>query len=641
MGDTRLDSVKYSDAKSLWESEARSFTDNLPRVFHVGVRINLNRTQAKDLLDSGFFTIYIGYYMSAVTADPSTKDTMQSEAKTWIGDLSHPQYAQLHPELPLIINSGNNRVILYMTSVPSYYAWIQEAYEMTNIDFVQGGHLGRDYLGITEWTSDPEYVFHKSNGDPIDLPLPINTNSNIFYMPALTELADFYTYADTLYWDWVLPTGGTIPYKQGGLSLLDLMNDNGYSTYTRIDFSGTGPTINAGIYGNWEDWATYGSNATVDALYETDNRFYDDPIPYGRFSLAKKNLANLVSFRTSNFETLITKVNPLYNMIADRYAGNIVGYEDATVSNATAGSNNSPFTTIYGRSKLSITLYAGYAWTGEAEDTIPNVLKRCGAQISQSYSYNIHIFNAFITSRLGTSIQGTDDAGNPVIGDDPLNYRNSNPTSMDVPNTWSAATLVSDGDLYHPTVTNGYYYEVTTAGLTGLVEPVWPTTPGDTVNDNGVVWTCFTSKHLTTVGEVIMMTKFAMTMGAAQVNSYAEQYAPNQSFWAIATAYEEMQDYHQYIKYGINYQPNLCRMYYESSTSKISIPTVFYANDSDGNALDSDYYICARTYNGKTLYFGADLGAVNNTAISTVNVVSPFNTVDTINMSRYGQITEI
>ena len=37
---------------------------------------------------------------------------------------------------------------------------------------------------------------------------------------------------------------------------------------------------------------------------------------------------------------------------------------------------------------------------------------------------------------------------------------------------------------------NGYVYECTTAGTTGAVEPTWPTTVEDTVNDGTVVWTC-------------------------------------------------------------------------------------------------------------------------------------------------------
>jgi hypothetical protein len=36
----------------------------------------------------------------------------------------------------------------------------------------------------------------------------------------------------------------------------------------------------------------------------------------------------------------------------------------------------------------------------------------------------------------------------------------------------------------------GYAYECTQAGTTGVLEPTWPTTVGNTVTDGGVVWTC-------------------------------------------------------------------------------------------------------------------------------------------------------
>jgi hypothetical protein len=171
--------------------------------------------------------------MAAITStNPATKDTLTDEGKTWIGDTSLVQYAQSHPELPIIIYSGTNNIINYISgAVPSYYEWIQEAYDMTNVDFQQGGHLGRDYLGTHEWTSNPEFVFHKSSGDPIDLPLPINTSKSTFLMPALSQLESFYTTADTYYWEWEWNNTKSRPYKHGGLSIIDMMNDNGYTTW--------------------------------------------------------------------------------------------------------------------------------------------------------------------------------------------------------------------------------------------------------------------------------------------------------------------------------------------------------------------------------------------------------------------------
>lgn len=55
---------------------------------------------------------------------------------------------------------------------------------------------------------------------------------------------------------------------------------------------------------------------------------------------------------------------------------------------------------------------------------------------------------------------------------------------------WTLGTALVKGNRRTPTVANGYYYEVTVAGTTGGVQPVWPTTLGDTVVDGTVTWIC-------------------------------------------------------------------------------------------------------------------------------------------------------
>jgi hypothetical protein len=71
---------------------------------------------------------------------------------------------------------------------------------------------------------------------------------------------------------------------------------------------------------------------------------------------------------------------------------------------------------------------------------------------------------------------------------------------------WVAATNYALGDRVVPTVSNGYYYEVTTdAGSShAATEPTWPITIGNTVVDSGITWTCmgeyggFPSPHIPT-----------------------------------------------------------------------------------------------------------------------------------------------
>lgn len=66
--------------------------------------------------------------------------------------------------------------------------------------------------------------------------------------------------------------------------------------------------------------------------------------------------------------------------------------------------------------------------------------------------------------------------------------------------TWIAETayVLTDGVI--PTVVNGYWYECTTAGTTGVSQPTWGTTVGGTTSDGTAVWTCRNNIHEFKVG---------------------------------------------------------------------------------------------------------------------------------------------
>lgn len=53
---------------------------------------------------------------------------------------------------------------------------------------------------------------------------------------------------------------------------------------------------------------------------------------------------------------------------------------------------------------------------------------------------------------------------------------------------WRASTVYTQWQYRIPTVNNGHYYTVTTAGTSAASEPVWPTASGATVVDGGVTW---------------------------------------------------------------------------------------------------------------------------------------------------------
>lgn len=74
--------------------------------------------------------------------------------------------------------------------------------------------------------------------------------------------------------------------------------------------------------------------------------------------------------------------------------------------------------------------------------------------------------------------------------------------------TWSAGSTFASLQLLVPTVPNatGFFYQCTTPGISGAIEPTWPTTPGTTVTDGAVVWTCIsTIAPALVVGDQVVM----------------------------------------------------------------------------------------------------------------------------------------
>lgn len=53
---------------------------------------------------------------------------------------------------------------------------------------------------------------------------------------------------------------------------------------------------------------------------------------------------------------------------------------------------------------------------------------------------------------------------------------------------WTANAEVEGGDLVRPVIKNGLYYRCMGTGTTGSSEPVWPTAPGEYVNDGTTLW---------------------------------------------------------------------------------------------------------------------------------------------------------
>jgi hypothetical protein len=69
---------------------------------------------------------------------------------------------------------------------------------------------------------------------------------------------------------------------------------------------------------------------------------------------------------------------------------------------------------------------------------------------------------------------------------------------------------------------DGLMYECTAAGTTDSVAPTWPTTPGDTVTDGTVVWTCRTAWTRPFVVDSSAGRQEAIATNSALINTYAD-----------------------------------------------------------------------------------------------------------------------
>lgn len=62
--------------------------------------------------------------------------------------------------------------------------------------------------------------------------------------------------------------------------------------------------------------------------------------------------------------------------------------------------------------------------------------------------------------------------------------------SLRVRDAWTVSTAYAANALVQPPVSNGCSYLCTQAGVSGTVQPAWPTQPGATVTDGGARWKC-------------------------------------------------------------------------------------------------------------------------------------------------------
>lgn len=100
-------------------------------------------------------------------------------------------------------------------------------------------------------------------------------------------------------------------------------------------------------------------------------------------------------------------------------------------------------------------------------------------------------FTFYLGSNLSSIFQNLNDPGI-----DNLICQINNVTTL-----WQASSNYTSGETVRTTSKNGYKYKVqsiTSGGLSGASEPVWPTTISSTVVDNQVTWVCESKLHEST-----------------------------------------------------------------------------------------------------------------------------------------------
>jgi len=98
---------------------------------------------------------------------------------------------------------------------------------------------------------------------------------------------------------------------------------------------------------------------------------------------------------------------------------------------------------------------------------------------------------------------------------------------------WVAVTDYTALDPIAPTVANqnGFWFQVTVPGMSGLFEPAWPTTPGGTVVDGAVTWTCVSAVDDYRVFDTDVTDLMRICMVAALHYTLVGEWKPIRSTW--------------------------------------------------------------------------------------------------------------
>lgn len=148
-----------------------------------------------------------------------------------------------------------------------------------------------------------------------------------------------------------------------------------------------------------------------------------------------------------------------------------------------------------------------------------------------------------------------------------------------------------------------------------------------------------------TIAQTVGVIKLMMATGSELLGIYNNPANPRHQYPSVAVAYDEMQQYADFIKSGINYIPpfdNNKAPLFVNNDKKTQWMTCYYGKESDGTIIPDGVFINCRILNNRMLFVGLrvnDKG--NNTTSSTHTIMSPTMEEVIITASPEGTITVI
>lgn len=112
-------------------------------------------------------------------------------------------------------------------------------------------------------------------------------------------------------------------------------------------------------------------------------------------------------------------------------------------------------------------------------------------------SFNFELDGGTPTPLVSNTVNGVTYANSILRSTDDVTTDSTPPDFLDSWNaliqgattSWSPSTAYAVGTVVAPDTVTGLLYRCTTAGTSGATAPTWPTIQGNTVSDNGLVWT--------------------------------------------------------------------------------------------------------------------------------------------------------